>query len=108
MQLAGESMREWRAVMFCERNGRSVASYHGVSEARAHEDLARLWLTVLVRAERLGSIGLLQVIDDDRKRSVMLTYPPIDPRDRARSDDAHASTIEEAIAMLTRRKVDGT
>lgn len=95
-------MTEWRAVVLCERDGRSVASYHDVSEESAQEDLARLWLAVLVRSERSGSIGLLHVINDARKRSVVLTYPPIDPSERARSDDAHASTIEEAIDMLTR------
>lgn len=95
-------MNEWRAVIVCEHAGRCLATYHDVPEDSAHFDLTCLWLALCERAERLRSIASMHVTNDDRGRSVVLSYPPIDRSERARSDDAHARTVAEAIAILTR------
>lgn len=67
---------------------------------RAHFDLALVWLLVCEHAEALESIARVRITCDGR--SVTVSDPPLTRAERARSDEAHADTILDALVWLTR------
>jgi hypothetical protein len=69
---------------------------------RAHFDLALVWLLVREHAAGLGCDARVALMCPETGRSVMVNDPPLSRAERARSDDAHADTILEALDMLTR------
>jgi hypothetical protein len=87
-------------VLFERPSGRASATYYDFDPFVAPFELACLWHMMIERAELEGWTGCLRVTDRARARSVVLTYPPISDAERARSDEAHARTVAEAIVML--------
>jgi hypothetical protein len=65
---------------------------------RAHFDLALVWLLVCEHAEALGQTARVCITHNGR--TVTVSDPPLTRAERARSDEAHARTVAEAIVML--------
>lgn len=99
-------VRDIRAAVVYEQAGRPraivSAVFYSVPIDCAHFDLALLWLFAREHAERMGCPVALHLTCDDRGRSVALRDPPLACAERARSDDAHADTVWQALDMLTR------
>lgn len=66
---------------------------------RAHFDLALVWVLVCEHAEALGQSARVCITHNGR--SVTVNDPPLTRAERARSDEAHADTILDALVMLT-------
>jgi hypothetical protein len=78
-----------------------VFLYYAPAE-RAHFDLALVWLLVCDHAEGIGCGARVTLMHPETGRSVVVSDPPLTRAERARSDDAHADSILEALHMLTR------